>query len=347
MQRHELKDLILPLSAFERSKRSSKQVETPAENESVRALWKRDASGFLILTNNGMNEFSRSSKDSIHAPIFNEALNPHLRLMIHHRFNEREFHQTEFLSVNYVYRGKLKVSFPNKSEAIVLNEGSLFLMNSGIIHRLSIDGEDDVILGFQIEKEFLSENLLSGLTSSSTIINFLLKTMTGIKSNFSYIFCDFKDDVRMQNLFEDIFCEYLEPNLLSHEVINSYLKLFFLKLVNNEPKDHNVNSFNLVLKILSYIDENATTVSLHDLSLRFSLSEKYLSRYIKIKTGTSFSDLCLKARMEKAKYLLLQTKLTVDDIASDCGYTNLSFFYRKFKEFYGILPKKMRKINNN
>ncbi len=347
MQRHELKDLILPLSAFEKSKRSSKNVAAPAENESVRALWKRDASGFLILTNKGMNEFSKSSKDSIHAPIFNETLNPHLRLMIHHRFNEREFHQTEFLSVNYVYRGKLKVSFPNKSEEIVLNEGSLFLMNSGIVHRLSIDGEEDVILGFQIEKEFLSENLLSGLTSSSAIINFLLKTMTGSKSNFSYIFCDFKDDVRMQNLFEDIFCEYLEPNPLSGEVINSYLKLFFIKLVNNEPKDLSLDSFNLIFKILSYIDENATTVSLSELSGRFSLSEKYLSRYIKTKTGSSFGDLCLKSRMEKARYLIINSELTVDDIARECGYTNLSFFYRKFREFYGILPKMMRNLKKS
>ncbi len=342
MLRETFKNIIFPLSAFESSKKDSKNVSIPAESDAVRTFWKRDDSGFLVLTNQGMKEFSKNSRDTIHAPLYNETLSPHLRLMIHHRFNAREFHKTEFLSVNYVYHGSLKVSFPD-SKSILLNEGSLFLMNSGVVHQLSIVEEGDLILGFQIEKEFLSEQLLTGLGNSSLIVNFLIRTMTGSKSDFSYIVCDFKDDIRMKNLFEDIFCEFLEPSVLSSEVIKSYLKLFFIRLIlNYEQADLSNSGFNFIYRIISYIENDAAKVTLKDLSLHFNLSEKYLSRYIKMRTGFSFSGLCLKFRMEKARYLLMETELTVEDIASECGYTNLSFFYRKFKEIYGMLPKKMR-----
>ena len=342
MNRDEFRKLIFPLTEFEKAKRQRKEENLPSETDSVRALWNRDENGYLILTNSGMNEYSKNSKDYIHAPIYNRSLNSHFRLIVHHRFNQREFHSTEFISVNFVYRGSLTVTFPSQKDSLVLEEGSLILMNSGIVHRLQISDINDIILGFQIEKDFLREELLSGLPDYSMIVNFLIKSMTGRSTSFCYLVSDFNDDDRIKNVVEDLFCEYLDPNSLSAAAVSALLKLFFIKLAANETESLSLNRKDLIFRIISYIESNPRNISLKSLASEFNHSGKYLSRYIKDQTGQTFSELCLNARMERARFYLTESDLSIDDIARQCGYTNLSFFYRKFRERYGVLPRAMR-----
>ena len=46
--------------------------------------------------------------------------------------------------------------------------------------------------------------------------------------------------------------------------------------------------------------------------------------------------------MTQAAYLLSSTTLPVADIIESVGYDNTSYFYRKFKEKYGMSPKEYR-----
>ena len=47
-------------------------------------------------------------------------------------------------------------------------------------------------------------------------------------------------------------------------------------------------------------------------------------------------------RIKKAAILLDDSSLSVSDIAINCGFDNISYFIRKFKEYQGITPKKYR-----
>lgn len=46
--------------------------------------------------------------------------------------------------------------------------------------------------------------------------------------------------------------------------------------------------------------------------------------------------------MNQAVYLLSNSKLSVSDIIESVGYDNSSYFYRIFKEKYGMSPKEYR-----
>jgi AraC-like DNA-binding protein len=46
--------------------------------------------------------------------------------------------------------------------------------------------------------------------------------------------------------------------------------------------------------------------------------------------------------MSQAAYLLTNSTLPVADIIESVGYDNTSYFYRKFKEWYGMGPKEYR-----
>ena len=66
---------------------------------------------------------------------------------------------------------------------------------------------------------------------------------------------------------------------------------------------------------------------------------------MKQKTGYTFQKLLQRKRFQKAVYLLVETELTVEDIALEVGYENQSYFYRQFQKRYGMTPKKYRDLH--
>ena len=72
---------------------------------------------------------------------------------------------------------------------------------------------------------------------------------------------------------------------------------------------------------------------------------KFKSAFKKI-YGKSVYQYYLNHRMQLAKQWLLENKLTITEIAKKLGYKNLAHFSRIFKEHFGDLPSKYKRINN-
>ncbi len=72
------------------------------------------------------------------------------------------------------------------------------------------------------------------------------------------------------------------------------------------------------------------------------LTKTSFCRFFADRSKRSFSDFLLHFRLQKASEQLVNTSRPVASIAYDCGFRNLAFFNRKFKNKYGIAPKKYR-----
>ena len=96
------------------------------------------------------------------------------------------------------------------------------------------------------------------------------------------------------------------------------------------------------LEMLNYIQANYQTVTLKDMADEFHLSEPYISKYIKDKSGKTFGDLVTNAKMKKAKTLLRNSNMTVEAIAYAAGYQNVEHFDRQFKKIYQLTPLEYR-----
>jgi two-component system, response regulator YesN len=82
----------------------------------------------------------------------------------------------------------------------------------------------------------------------------------------------------------------------------------------------------------------------------FNMSEVYLSQFYKEQTGENFSDSIERVRMEHARKLLINDKLSVHEIASKVGYHSVNTFGRAFKRIHGLSAtayKKSRKVSLN
>ena len=95
----------------------------------------------------------------------------------------------------------------------------------------------------------------------------------------------------------------------------------------------------LIDKILGFIETNSDSATLQATATHFGYHPVYLSRLLPQKTGHTFSEHLLNARMRKANLLLNHTDLSIEKIAAMLGYSNSSNFYKAFKMYYGHTPR--------
>lgn len=84
-------------------------------------------------------------------------------------------------------------------------------------------------------------------------------------------------------------------------------------------------------------------VRLKDAAESVCLSPKYLSRAFEEHAGVGFSEYKLKVKVDKAKSLLKETDINIDQISDELGYENTESFIKIFRKFIGQTPAAYRK----
>jgi two-component system, response regulator YesN len=87
-------------------------------------------------------------------------------------------------------------------------------------------------------------------------------------------------------------------------------------------------------------------ISLQYLADQVHLNHRYLSVLFKSETGQNLSDYVTQIRIDRAKHLLKDTQIKVQDIAKLSGYPNVKYFLHVFKQNLGCTPSEFRENNN-
>lgn len=99
-----------------------------------------------------------------------------------------------------------------------------------------------------------------------------------------------------------------------------------------------------VKKCIKYMEDNYTRkVTLAELSELIHMSPNYFCNYFKKQAGVSPFTQLNYIRVKRAAKLLKQSDDSVVAVAEACGFENVSFFIRKFKEIQGCTPSAFRK----
>ncbi len=81
---------------------------------------------------------------------------------------------------------------------------------------------------------------------------------------------------------------------------------------------------------------------LDDASARLSLSRRRFTQLFRQVTGSSWLVYVRRLRVSHARRLMAQTNRTVLSVAFECGFEDLSTFYRTFKREVGVSPNTWR-----
>lgn len=92
--------------------------------------------------------------------------------------------------------------------------------------------------------------------------------------------------------------------------------------------------------IQTHLDEELNRIKV---ASALYLNPDYLDRRFKKEMGCSVNRYILREQVNMAKGLLLNPKISICEIASRCGYENMSNFSAMFKREVGISPNEYRK----
>lgn len=97
-------------------------------------------------------------------------------------------------------------------------------------------------------------------------------------------------------------------------------------------------------RIRDYIRENyQKRLSLDDVADAFFMNRTYLSEMFRKRFGKNFVQYKNEVRIERAKVLLMNTRLSISQIAAQCGFDNTSYFAVVFRQITGCSPGQFRR----
>ncbi len=97
---------------------------------------------------------------------------------------------------------------------------------------------------------------------------------------------------------------------------------------------------NVVSEIREHYMED---ISLTSLATKYNVSMGRLSEMIKERLQVNFSDYIASLRIQRAKELLRDDSISIQEIAEIVGYNDYFYFTKVFKKVEGISPSKYRK----
>ncbi len=163
-----------------------------------------------------------------------------------------------------------------------------------------------------------------------------------------------KEQYDLQSVILSIKEEFANERLARKLYLNALLTQFFLlflrNLCINTPAKKTQSSADereaRRFIIEEYLDENCSkSITQEDLAKHLNLSLRQLSRVLESSFSTTFRQLLIEIRMNRAAQLLRQTELSVEEVAYAVGYCSLSGFCYTFRKVYGLTASNYRKQN--
>lgn len=253
---------------------------------------------------------------------------------------EMAYHWHSEVELIRILEGELRVTLDNREYRA--QKGDMIFVNSETVH--GAVPEDCIYECIVFSAEYLSVNENMCRTFIENIINHDVY-VNEIHHADEYEFAGV-----MTRLFDSL---KARSNGYIFTVTGCLYELFGVILMNNMYSEsismnsiHNSKNVIMLKKVLAYIRKSYDShVTLDDIANAVGISPKYLCTFFKEMTGKSPFEYLNIYRVERAARKLINTDLPVTQIAYTCGFNDLSYFIKTFKQIKGMTPKNFRKIS--
>lgn len=214
------------------------------------------------------------------------------------------------------------------SKIFELKEGQSIFINSQQVHYVTANKNS--ILSFILYDNKLTEKI----TNYTNLISPLITEKYDIEETFKFI----ENELNQKEAFYST-------------ITKQKLVLLIAMIFRHEKTTHitkEEETYNdLYKKLLVEIDENIQFITFKEAAAFMSLSEPYFSNYFHKMAGMTFSNYLNYIKTEKAITLLRdKNKISITQIAIECGFGTIRNFNRVFKNITGYPPKNLPKDYN-
>ena len=124
-------------------------------------------------------------------------------------------------------------------------------------------------------------------------------------------------------------------------------QLFYILYYNEpepEPRNRPRKSVQHAKLLLQYVAENySRQLKITEMAGVCGFSESHFIKFFKSIVGLTFTEYLNLYRLSKAAEMLIESHMPVGDVAQSCGFTNVSYFNRLFRQKYGLAPTAYRR----
>lgn len=255
------------------------------------------------------------------------------------------WHHLSFVKIMYVAGGELLINL-SANRTIRLQEGNFIIVPPDIKHSVFTCGDGDLVVNIFLKLTTFEKAFASMLMEADGLSQYFWQMLYGKDESSMILFCS-PPDPFLEKLILDMDAEKQNPGNGGNFLMVSFVMAFVAYALSrhNEYMKPVVSTqlrTDKFPEMIQYIRENYNTVTLPSLAAKFQKSEGYMSRYIRRETGYTLVRLLKEYRMKQAGIMLRETKLAVEQIMLEVGYTDISYFYKVFREYFGMTPKQYR-----
>ncbi|MBU3072093.1 AraC family transcriptional regulator [Clostridium estertheticum] len=264
----------------------------------------------------------------------------------HDRFIKFDKHKHDYLEMMFVYSGKINQVI--EGGKIVIEKGEILLLDMNVEHSIEAAGFDDIAINVLIKKEFFDWIFMSQIADNDLISNFIVEAIYGKNKFKQYIHFKTSENDKVCNFMIQILMEYYDKKNGMETAIRAYMMLLFNELLRDYKKyltSEMVSKIDSTIstEILNYINKNYKVITLKSMADHFSYNPDYIGKLVKKIIGKTLTELVKEKKIKQSEYLLHNTKMSVIDVITEVGYSNVSYFYRQFKDQVGVTPDEYRK----
>lgn len=255
-------------------------------------------------------------------------------------------HQHTYIEIDYVYQGYCDYHIANEEQVFRLEAKQLCIVNQNIVHGIDVLKEETTVIKCMVPFSFLDVNDFSDFGKQHPLVHFLRHSLQETMASPGYMIYNVEASEWIEELLYGMFVESYEKKGAWRQVIKNRLSDLLITLMRSQPTHFNhfardKEKLNIP-QILEIIRKNYKDLTLTELAQDLHFHENYLSKKIKEHIHLSFQEYVLEVRMKEAERLLKDTTMPIKNIATEIGYKNPGFFYKTFKERYGITPAMYR-----
>lgn len=224
-----------------------------------------------------------------------------------------------------------------------LNGGDVVVIPKGVLHRttylnnLSHERYNVIFSGeyFTDLSDMEGDNLIEKTFENKPVVTIPQSKRDYVNSLFELLYAEFNGNDK----FRDI-------NIKNHlqEIIIFLIRCLDFPYDNSGTELDTSDS--LIQEAARYISNNyGSELTLSKVAAQVNMSPTYFSKKFKECTGFGYKEYLINVRLRKASFMLLETKKSVTEIASDCGFNDSNYFGDLFRRSKGISPLNYRKNN--
>jgi AraC-like DNA-binding protein len=217
-----------------------------------------------------------------------------------------------------------------------VSAGDIVMIDAGAIHGYFDPHPGTTYRGFQFDVTFFDENFINW--RDAIFQNPVLGKNTE------------KDAVcaQLRRLLLEIFHENTEKITGYQLAVKSKLCEIMLIILRKMPRHCSKTSSSKLSRMLAPVLKNVNDpdFTLEKAAETLNLNKFYFLHLFKKYTGQSFHSYLVKTRVTFAKHYLVESKMSVTDIAFCSGFNSIQTFNRTFKLLTGFTPRDYRNDNS-